>query len=183
MENEHVDQSAPGDAPSRGRRVLKSLKDGAIYLVLAGAVFHFVGQWRAPDLPDKAPDFVLNDLEGRPIQLSSLQGRPVILNFWATWCGPCKLEIPSFSSFADSNPGVTVLGIAVDGAAQTLKVAARELGITYPVLMGRRSVQELYGVSTLPTTVVIDPEGKIHSAHTGMMFGPQLSWAVRAWTQ
>jgi thiol-disulfide isomerase/thioredoxin len=144
-------------------------------------LFHLIGLWRAPDLPKEAPGFVLQDLDGEPVALDSFKGRPVVLNFWATWCGPCRTEIPSFVEFAEENPDIVVLGVAVDGSSSELKAAAKQLGITYPVLLATQEIKTAYGVSTLPTTVVIDPEGEVSTAHTGMMFGPQLAWATRSW--
>ena len=163
------------------RRILRQVRDWALFLVIGFLLFHLMGQWRAPELPESAPDFALVDLENEPVNLSDFRGQPVVLNFWATWCAPCKMEIPSFSAFADANPDIPVLGIAVDGSPEELKAAAEDLGITYRVLLGRRDVQERYGVSTLPTTVIIAPDGEVHTVHVGMMFRPQLEWATRLW--
>ena len=89
------------------------------------------------------------------------------------------MEIPTFSDFAEENPDVVVLGAAVDGTEASLKRAVKSLDIRYPVVRASQSVQRAYGVETLPTTVIIDGEGKVRSAHVGMMLGPQLSWATR----
>ena len=129
----------------------------------------------SPDLPEEAPGFVLQDLEGNSVALDDFQGRPVVLNFWATWCGPCQIEIPSFSQFADDNPDVVVLGVAMDGSPEELTRAAQEMGIRYPVVLANPEIKEAYGVTTLPTTVIIDPAGEVHSAHTGMMLVPNRS--------
>jgi len=91
------------------------------------------------------------------------------------------MEIPSFVSFAHDNPEIAVLGIAVDGSPAELKAAAAQLGIDYPVLIATPEIKEAYGVSTLPTTVIIDPSGEVSSAHTGVLFGPQLAWETRHW--
>lgn len=148
-------------------------------VLLAAVAMMVFGRLRAPDLPDQAPDFALQTLDGTPVVLSELRGQAVVLNFWATWCGPCRIEIPSFSSFAADNPDVVVLGMATDGTEAELRAASRSLGIGYPVVRADRATIDAYGVSTLPTTVVVDAEGKVHTAHTGMMLGPQLSLAVR----
>ena len=162
-----------------GRQVLRRLREWLFLFVLGGIGLHLVGQWRAPALAGPAPAFELRDLNGALTRLADFRGRPVVLNFWATWCGPCRFEIPSFSSFAVANPEVAVLGIAVDGTRETLQFAVDELGIEYPVLRGRGDVQAAYGVSTLPTTVVIDRLGQVISTHTGIMFRPQLEWVLR----
>jgi thiol-disulfide isomerase/thioredoxin len=163
------------------RRALRVCRDWGLSLAVVAVLFHMLGSWRAPDLPEEAPGFVLEDLEGEPVALDSFRGSPVVLNFWATWCGPCRTEIPSFAKFADDNPDIVVLGVAVDGSPSELKIAAQQLGITYQVLIATPEIKAEYGVSTLPTTVIIDPEGVVSTAHSGMMFGPQLRWATRHW--
>ena len=161
--------------------MLRVARDWGLSLIVVAVLFHFVGRWRAPELPNEAPSFVLEDLDGQPVALSSFRGTPVVLNFWATWCGPCRLEIPSFTSFAQANPDIVVLGVAVDGSPSELRMAAEALGIGYPVLLASEEVKQAYGVSTLPTTVIIDPNGQVHSAHSGIMLRPQLEWELRDW--
>ena len=163
------------------KRALRVCRDWGLSLVVVAVIFHFVGTWRAPDLPEEAPGFVLQNLQGEPVALDSFRGRPVVLNFWATWCGPCRMEIPSFSKFSEENPNIVVLGLAVDGTVAELEAASKSLGITYPVLQATEEIKAEYGVTTLPTTVIIDPEGEVSSAHSGMMFGPQLQWETRHW--
>jgi thiol-disulfide isomerase/thioredoxin len=163
------------------RRALLVARDWGLSLLVVALLFHLLGTWRAPDLPEEAPGFVLRDLDGEEVALDSFRGKPVVLNFWATWCGPCRTEIPSFVEFAQENPDVVVLGVAVDGSPSELRAASERLGIDYPVLIATDEIKAEYGVETLPTTVIIDPEGEVHSAHSGMMFGPQLEWATRKW--
>jgi len=149
------------------------------WLLVAVAIWIGMGVLRAPDLPEQAPEFTLQDLDGIEVSLSDFRGQTVVVNFWATWCGPCRMEIPSFSSFAQSNPDVVVLGIAVDGSAAQLRRAKAQLGIEYQVLVADASVQHDYGVKSLPTTVIVDADGAIRSAYSGIMLLPQLSWATR----
>lgn len=147
-------------------------------MLIGLALMQLVGWLRAPDLPEQAPDFALRGLDGEVVRLSELQGQTVVLNFWATWCGPCRAEIPSFTRFAASHPEVPVFGIATEGGEAELRSAKQRLGIGYPVLMADRATLDAYQISTLPTTVVVGPDGRVKSAHAGILTGPQLSLAV-----
>jgi len=117
-----------------------------------------------------APDFTLADSDGTPVTLSDNLGRPVVLVFWATWCGPCLAEIPELNAFHDAHPEVELLGINVDEARTVDRVQAtmRRHQIDYPVLFDHSgAASDAYGVSSLPTTVVVDPEGTIRHASVG----------------
>jgi thiol-disulfide isomerase/thioredoxin len=168
--------SDPPDPPTKGRwGVVRDLLFGVL---LFGVLLGVVGRWRSPALPSVAPDFVLPALSGGSVSLSSLRGRTVVLNFWATWCGPCRIEIPTFSAFAEAHPDIPVLGIAVDGSPTGLRSAAEQLGIRYPVLIADRATLNNWKVGTLPMTAVIDSAGAITTVHTGLMFRPHLAWAT-----
>jgi len=112
-----------------------------------------------------APDFTLKNLEGNDVTLSSLKGKLVFVNFWATWCGPCRQEIPSFIDLVKKygKDGFTVLGIALDPREfEKVPGFAKEIGINYPILYDNVGVSELYGgIRSIPTTFVIDREGKV----------------------
>lgn len=166
-------------APRKRSRVLRFAGEALVFVVLLAVLSTVIGRLRAPELPDEAPAFSLQDLEGNVVSLTDLRGRQVVLNFWATWCGPCRVEIPSFSRFARDNPEIAVLGIAVDGTREELARAAEDLGIDYPVLIGTPEIVRRYGASTVPTTVVVDEEGRVKTAHVGVMLGPQLWLATR----
>ena len=156
-------------------RAVRYARDWGVALGLAVALYAGVGWLRAPELPPEAPGFTLSTLDGEVVDLASLQGQTVVLNFWATWCGPCRTEIPSFSKFAEANPDIPVLGIATDGTPGELKAAAKKLGITYPVLVADAATVKAYGVDTLPTTVIVGPDGAIEAAHAGILTRPQLA--------
>ncbi len=118
--------------------------------------------------PD-APDFTLKNLEGKDVSLSDFKGKIVFLNFWATWCPPCRREIPSFIELVDKyrDDGFTVVGIAVDPREFTnnidkVKPFAESMGINYPVLYDSKGVSQLYGgIQSIPTTFVINRQGKV----------------------
>jgi cytochrome c biogenesis protein CcmG/thiol:disulfide interchange protein DsbE len=121
-----------------------------------------------------APDFELLDREGRQVELSSLRGSPVIINYWASWCGPCRSEMPAIENISHeyAEDGLVILG--VNGTNQDNLAAAlsfvQELGITFPILLDETGeVGNLYRVQSLPTTFFIDPEGIVHDMIIGGM--------------
>jgi peroxiredoxin len=120
-----------------------------------------------------APDFTLKDSDGRPVQLSEYRGKVVLLNFWATWCGPCRLEIPWFIEFErqHKDQGFAVLGVSMDEEGwSVVKPFMSETGMNYRVLMGDDSIAQLYGgVDSLPTTFIIDRDGRIANVHIGLV--------------
>ncbi len=175
---------SPDEAPSEPpppliRRLGRLGRELAVTVLALGVLWVGVGWLRAPDLPEAAPGFTLLDLDGGRHSLSDLRGQTVVLNFWATWCGPCRMEVPGLSSFARAHPDIPVLGIAVDGEPEALRAAAKDLGIDYPVLRIDAATREAYGVSTLPTTIVVDPDGNVRSVHAGLMLQPHLWWLTR----
>lgn len=120
-----------------------------------------------------APDFSLRDSDGRTVRLSDYRGKVVLLNFWATWCSPCRFEIPWFVQFErqHKDQGFAVIGISMDDEGwAAVKPFMEELGINYRVLMGNDTVTLLYGgVDSLPTSFVIDRAGKVANVHIGLV--------------
>ena len=120
-----------------------------------------------------APDFDLVSLDGKRVKLSDYRGKAVLLNFWATWCSPCKVEMPWFVDLQKKygNDGLVVLGVAMDDS-DSAKIAqfASEMGVNYPVLLGTDKVSEEYGnVDFLPTSFYIDREGKFVGKGVGLL--------------
>jgi len=120
-----------------------------------------------------APAFTLKDAEGKSVSLEDYKGKVVLLNFWATWCGPCKIEIPWFVAFEQKykDKGFAVLGVAMDEEGfKVVKPYVDEQKINYRILGGNDAVGTLYGgVESLPTSFVIDREGKIAATHIGLV--------------
>jgi cytochrome c biogenesis protein CcmG/thiol:disulfide interchange protein DsbE len=113
----------------------------------------------------EAPDFQLTDLEDKVVSLSDYKGNVVFVNFWATWCGPCRMEIPHFVELIDEygDDGFVVLGIALDPREfDKVPGFSEQMGINYPVLYDKSGVSNLYGgIRSIPTTFVVNREGKI----------------------
>jgi thiol-disulfide isomerase/thioredoxin len=113
-----------------------------------------------------APDFTLQSLEGQTVRLSDYRGKAVLLNFWATWCGPCKIEMPWFVELQKQYgpAGLQILGVVTmdDSSPGDVAKFAKELGVNYPVLMGKEAVEDAYGgVEYLPESFYIDRNGKV----------------------
>ena len=120
-----------------------------------------------------AANFSLTDATGAKVTLASYKGNVVVLNFWATWCGPCQVEIPWFVEFNKTykSRGLAVLGISMDEDGwKSVKPYLAEKKIDYPVVIGNEDVAKLYGgVDSLPSTFIIDREGRIAFVHTGLV--------------
>jgi thiol-disulfide isomerase/thioredoxin len=119
-----------------------------------------------------APGFTLVDTEGKKVSLSDYKGRPVLINFWATWCAPCKLEMPWFQEYREKykGQGFEILGIAEDDAPkdEIVKTAKRS-GVAYPVLLTDNKVANLYGgVDSLPTSFYVDKTGTVVEETVGL---------------
>jgi thiol-disulfide isomerase/thioredoxin len=112
-----------------------------------------------------APDFSLESIEGPAMRLSDLRGKAVLLNFWATWCGPCKIEMPWFVDLQKQYgpQGLQIVGVAMDDASkEDISKFAKDMGVNYPILIGKEAVGEQYGgVNALPETFLIGRDGKI----------------------
>ena len=120
-----------------------------------------------------APNFELPTLDGRRVKLSDYRGQAVLLNFWATWCQPCKIEMPWFVDLQKEygKDGLVVLGVAMDDT-ESAKIAefAHDVGVNYPVLLGTDQVSDDYGdVRSLPTTFYIDRNGTIVAKVVGLL--------------
>ena len=119
-----------------------------------------------------ALNFTLKDMNGVDVRLGSFKGKVILINFWATWCGPCRVEIPHLielqRQYADD---LVVLGVSVDDTAEKLKPYATEMKVNYPLLVGngRQDFQDAYGPFWgIPVTVFVARDGRIHKKHSGI---------------
>lgn len=118
----------------------------------------------------EAPDFALKSASGSNLRLSEYRGDVVMINFWATWCGPCRQEMPLLNDlYARYNRvGFSLLGVNIDDDSGRALEMAEELGVSFPVLFDdRKEVSRLYQVEAMPVTVLVDREGKVRHVHLG----------------
>lgn len=125
----------------------------------------------APAVGYRAPDFTLSTLNGEEFTLSEYRGQPVVLNFWATWCPPCRAEIPYFQEASVKYNGqVAIIGVDDGETAAQVAPFAREMGITYPLPIDEQSlVSRRYRVNSLPSTYFVDAAGIIQHLHIGLI--------------
>lgn len=130
----------------------------------------------APAIGKPAIDFELQTLTGETIHLSDLRGKVILLNFWATWCGPCRAEMPAIQArYAALQPDLIVLAVNDNEAQADVQAFVEEIGITFPVLLDPRArVNRAYLINALPTTFIIDAEGIIRAQHIGSLSERQL---------
>ncbi len=160
--------SEPSPPPSggAGRNPLALV---VVAVVVAGMLYlglHMASRPR-PHLTQAtlAPDFTLESLDGKSMRLSDLRGKAVLLNFWATWCTPCKIEMPWFVEMQKQYgaQGLQIVGVAMDDASkEDIAKFAKDMGVNYPILIGKEAVGDQYGgVPALPETFFIGRDGKI----------------------
>jgi thiol-disulfide isomerase/thioredoxin len=130
-------------------------------------------------------DQTIKDMNGKDVRLADYKGQVLFLNFWATWCGPCKLEIPHFVELQEKyrGQGVAFLGLSVDDTVEKLQPFAQQYKINYPVLvgLGRDDVQESFGpLFGIPVTFIIDRKGNVCRQHQGLATKEQFERVIQA---
>lgn len=165
-----VGDGAIPSAPNRqGKRNPVALVIAAV--VAAAMLFYGMHMARRSGPPPgitrsgPAPDFTLETLDGKSVRLADLRGKAVLLNFWATWCGPCKIETPWLVELQNQygSQGLQVIGVAMDDSGkEEIAKFAKDMGVNYPVLLGKEAVGDAYGgVPALPESFFIGRDGKI----------------------
>ena len=125
----------------------------------------------------RAPDFSLETLEGEKVSLSDYRGQIVLLNFWATWCAPCRAEIPAIEAILEARQDqpFVVLGVNYQESSGQVRAFAEELGMTYPILLDETGkVMQTYRAPGLPMSIVLDEQGVIQHRHPGLLTESQL---------
>jgi thiol-disulfide isomerase/thioredoxin len=171
----NISQGDPGDPRGSTPLPVPGGKRNPLALVVVALVaaamlyfgFHMARRSASPPITKSgpAPDFALQSLEGNTMRLSDLKGKAVLLNFWATWCSPCKIEMPWFIELQKQYgaQGLQIIGVAMDDSSkEDIAKFAKDMGVNYPVLLGKEEVGDAYGgVPALPETFFIGRDGKI----------------------
>lgn len=146
-------------------------------IILLTLVFIFTSTagWAA-SVSGPAPNFTLKSLDGKNVKLSELAGNVVLINFWASWCGPCLQEMPLLNAIHKKYEplGFTVLGVNVEENSANAKAFLADRGVDFPVLLDTKNkVSKLYDVIAMPTTVVVDRDGNMRFLHKGYKAGDE----------
>jgi peroxiredoxin len=121
------------------------------------------------ELGHPAPDFTAEVIDGGSFTLSEQLGSPVVVNFWASWCEPCRTEIPDISAFAEGHPDVVVIGVSAQDAELTARDFAAEIDASYPLALGTEAIEDAYPNFGLPVTYVIDEQGVVTDVYNGVV--------------
>ena len=154
------------------RRLLRATRH---VLVAAGAVAMSVCAFAiAP--ATVAPDFTLRTTDGPNLRLQEQRGRVVMVNFWATWCGPCRKEMPQLNRLYEKyrSSGFVLLGVNVDEDTRNAVAVATKLGVKFPVLLDTdKKTSQAYDLNAMPSTVLIDRDGRVRHVHRGYVDGTE----------
>jgi cytochrome c biogenesis protein CcmG, thiol:disulfide interchange protein DsbE len=142
-------------------------------LVLVSKPFEEKGTSRKlpPTVGSPVSDFTLPVLSGGSLNLSTLKGKPVIINFWATWCGPCKLEMPLLQQYAQKySDRFALFGVDFQEEPDVVQAFVNSLGLTFPILLDKTGIAaDLYFVRNFPTTFFVDSDGVLRAQHVGQL--------------
>lgn len=148
-------------------------------MTLGGMAFARTAIAALPAVGARAPDFALNSSTGRNMRLSELRGEVVLINFWATWCGPCRQEMPQLGRLYEQYraAGFTLLGVNIDDNRANAEAVVKKLGLHFPTLFDSdKRVARLYDVDTMPATLLIDRDGRVRYVHRGYRDGYELKY-------
>jgi peroxiredoxin len=147
-------------------------------LLLPAALLAAAGAAHATVQPAAAaPDFTLRSVDGPNLRLAEQRGRVVMVNFWATWCGPCRQEMPHLNKLYDKyrDAGFVLLGVNIDDNARAAIDLSAKMGLKFPVLLDTdKTVSRLYDLGSMPATVLIDRDGRVRHLHRGYRDGYEL---------
>ena len=152
---------------------MKAFKHITLALALLLGLFS-AGAALALEAGSPAPDFTLKSRSGENVKLSELRGEVVMVNFWASWCAPCRQEMPLLEELYDryADLGFTLLGVNVEEDSSAALDLLKEIPVTFPILLDTENrVSKLYNVVAMPSTVILDRDGKVRYVHKGYLPG------------
>ena len=163
-----LSEETPGPLPRAGLK----LTGVFALVVVAGLIVGWIvrsGPTEVARIGEPAPEFSVDLFDGGDFTLSDAAGTPVVVNLWASWCPPCREEIPDISAFAESHPDVQVIGVAVEDSERSAREFAAEIGASYPMAMGTTSFEDAYPNLGLPATYIIDAGGTVTDVFNGIV--------------
>lgn len=137
---------------------------------------------KPPEIGSVAPDFTLRSSTGKSLKLSEYRGRVVMINFWATWCSPCRQELPHLERLYGQyrKAGFMLLGVSIDDHPKAAQAMARQLGVRFPVLFdSAKQVSKRYDVDAMPSTLIVDRDGRVQYLHRGYRAGTEQQYEAR----
>lgn len=158
-----------------GRVSIKNSMQAVLLTTLL--LFSVVGH--AVAVQEHAPDFTLKDLDGKNLRLDEYRGQVVLLNFWASWCGPCRQEMPLLDKIHQryEDAGFAVVSVNVEGEDAPARSLAKETGVTFPVLIdAEQRVSQMYDLEAMPSSVLIDRDGVVRYIHLGYQPGDEAKY-------
>ena len=150
-------------------------------LALIGFALYQTGESEAVEIGQTAPDFELTTLDGKTVRLSEFRGKGVLINFWASWCKPCRDEMPAIQRVYERHrdKGLEVLGVNIAETGVTVDGFVRHLDLTFPILLDQnREVTQMYGIGPIPSSIFVSPEGKVVRKVSGQMQEGQIESMV-----
>jgi len=138
-----------------------------------------VAEAAMPAIGTVAPDFTLRSDSGINVKLSERRGQVVMINFWATWCGPCRQEMPELERLYQKyrKAGFVILGVSVDDKPESARAMARKLNVSFPILFdNRKQASSRYDVDAMPSTLLVDRNGKVRYLHRGYRSGVEVQY-------
>lgn len=148
--------------------------NGLSKLVVVMSCLFFAALSQAESMSGPAPNFTLKSIDGKNVKLSELRGEVVMVNFWASWCGPCRQEMPILDAMYEEyqDLGFTILGVNVEEDPNAAKKLLKSIPVTFPILLdGENSVSKDYEVVAMPSTFMVDRDGNLRYKHLGYLPG------------
>jgi peroxiredoxin len=148
-------------------------------ILIAATLLPAAAAWAAVQPQQAAPDFTLKRAEGGNLRLAEQRGQVVLINFWASWCGPCRVEMPHLNKLHDKYKagGFMVLGVNIDDDPRHGAATAARWGVKFPVLLdAEKTVTRTYDLGAMPSTVLVDRDGRIRFLHRGYRDGLELEY-------